>query len=110
MDEAHHLTALQLAENGIRQLHARFLRSPYASARILSVDGSAALKIPGVVAVLTALVLESLSGDDIGAASALRRDRDEPAAVAAALGFVHTRGHAVNWPAFFSARDARRRQ
>src|SRR5262249_38070890 len=35
-------------------LHARFVRSPYASARIVSIDGSAALKIPGVVAVLSA--------------------------------------------------------
>ena len=35
-------------------LHARFVRSPYASARIASVDKSAAEQIPGVVAVLTA--------------------------------------------------------
>src|ERR1700730_13654860 len=35
-------------------LHARFVRSPYASARIVSVDKTAALRIPGVVAVLTA--------------------------------------------------------
>lgn len=35
-------------------LHVRFVRSPYASAKIVSVDKSAALHIPGVVAVLTA--------------------------------------------------------
>src|ERR1700738_1355706 len=35
-------------------LHVRFVRSPYASARIVSVDKQAALAIPGVVAVLPA--------------------------------------------------------
>ena len=35
-------------------VHVRFVRSPYASAKILSVDKQAALAIPGVVAVLTA--------------------------------------------------------
>ncbi|MCI0893556.1 MAG: xanthine dehydrogenase family protein molybdopterin-binding subunit, partial [Chloroflexi bacterium] len=38
-------------------LHAAFLRSPYAHARIRSVDASVAREMPGVVAVLT--------GDDI---------------------------------------------
>src|SRR4051794_3448855 len=35
-------------------LFTRFVRSPYASARISSVDKSAAEQVPGVVAVLTA--------------------------------------------------------
>jgi CO/xanthine dehydrogenase Mo-binding subunit len=35
-------------------LHARLVRSPYASANIVSIDKSEALTIPGVVAVLTA--------------------------------------------------------
>ena len=35
-------------------LRARFVRSPYASARIVSVDAGEALALPGVVAVLTA--------------------------------------------------------
>ncbi len=35
-------------------LYARFVRSPYASAKITSVDASAALAAPGIVAVLTA--------------------------------------------------------
>ncbi|KQQ93601.1 aldehyde oxidase [Arthrobacter sp. Leaf141] len=34
-------------------LHLKILRSPHASARVLSVDAAAALEIPGVVAVLT---------------------------------------------------------
>ncbi|HEY4067776.1 MAG TPA: xanthine dehydrogenase family protein molybdopterin-binding subunit, partial [Burkholderiaceae bacterium] len=35
------------------QAHVAFLRSPYAHARILSVDASAALAMPGVVAVFS---------------------------------------------------------
>jgi aerobic carbon-monoxide dehydrogenase large subunit len=35
-------------------LHAAFVRSPYAHARIVAIDKSAALALPGVVAVLTA--------------------------------------------------------
>jgi CO/xanthine dehydrogenase Mo-binding subunit len=35
-------------------VHARFVHSPHASARVVSIDASAALAIPGVVAVLTA--------------------------------------------------------
>jgi 4-hydroxybenzoyl-CoA reductase subunit alpha len=35
-----------------RMLHAKILRSPYAHARIVSIDFSEALKLPGVVAVL----------------------------------------------------------
>lgn len=34
-------------------LHAAFVRSPYAHARIKSIDAEAALKLPGVVAVVT---------------------------------------------------------
>ena len=34
-------------------LHMKIARSPHASARILAIDASAALKVPGVVAVLT---------------------------------------------------------
>ena len=37
-----------------RMLHAKLLRSPYAHARVLSVDTSEAEKLPGVKAVLTA--------------------------------------------------------
>jgi CO/xanthine dehydrogenase Mo-binding subunit len=38
-------------------LHARLVLSPYAHARISSIDTSAALKVPGVVAVLTSETL-----------------------------------------------------
>ena len=36
-----------------RLVHAAFLRSPHAHARIVSIDASAALKVPGVVRVFT---------------------------------------------------------
>src|SRR6478735_2537219 len=42
-------------------LHAAFVRSPMAHARVLSVDASAALAHPGVVAVLTGAELEAMT-------------------------------------------------
>jgi aerobic carbon-monoxide dehydrogenase large subunit len=42
-------------------LHAAFVRSPLAHARVLTVDVSAAQALPGVVAVLTGADLESLT-------------------------------------------------
>ncbi|MBS0125267.1 aerobic carbon-monoxide dehydrogenase large subunit [Thetidibacter halocola] len=42
-------------------LHGDFVRSPYAHARVVSIDASKALALPGVVAVLTAKDLEPLS-------------------------------------------------
>jgi aerobic carbon-monoxide dehydrogenase large subunit len=41
-------------------LHAAFVRSPMAHARVLSVDASDALALPGVVAVLTGADLEAM--------------------------------------------------
>ncbi|HTJ39290.1 MAG TPA: aerobic carbon-monoxide dehydrogenase large subunit [Dactylosporangium sp.] len=41
-------------------LHGSFLRSPYAHAKILSIDTSAAEALPGVRAVITGAVLETL--------------------------------------------------
>src|SRR5258707_13185213 len=46
-------------------LHGRLVRSPYASARIVSIDKTEALATPGVVAVLAA---EDLPVPDLGAA------------------------------------------
>lgn len=51
-------------------LHARLVRSPYASARVVSVDASAARAVPGVTHVLTA---RDLPVADIKAAVASRR-------------------------------------
>ena len=46
-------------------LHACFVRSPHARARIVAIDASAALEIPGVHAVFTAADLNGdVSGTD----------------------------------------------
>jgi CO/xanthine dehydrogenase Mo-binding subunit len=45
-------------------LHARIVPSIYAHARIRSIDASAALEVPGVVAVLTAADLPIVGSDD----------------------------------------------
>src|SRR5690348_3408667 len=45
-------------------LRARIVGSDYAHARIVSVDASAALELPGVAAVLTADDLNVRKGDD----------------------------------------------
>src|SRR5581483_3978961 len=42
-------------------LHAAFVRSPMAHARVLSVDAAAARELPGVVAVLTGAELEAMT-------------------------------------------------
>ncbi len=42
-------------------LHAAFVRSPMAHARVLSVDASAARALPGVIAVLTGADLEAMT-------------------------------------------------
>src|SRR6202050_5176331 len=42
-------------------LHAAFVRSPMAHARVLSVDASAAQELPGVVAVLTGADLDAIT-------------------------------------------------
>src|SRR5687768_16488699 len=57
--EARFLADINLPET----LHAAFLRSPHAHARILSIDTSAALALPGVHAVLTGFdVADTLGG------------------------------------------------
>lgn len=49
-------------------LSARLVTSPYAHARILSIDTSAALSIPGVVAVFTAETLSMVQADPLSRA------------------------------------------
>ncbi|MDQ6741445.1 MAG: molybdopterin-dependent oxidoreductase, partial [Candidatus Dormibacteraeota bacterium] len=56
LDAAEKVTGTSVYADDIqlpRMLHCRILRSPHPHARILSVDASAARRIPGVVAVLT---------------------------------------------------------
>ena len=45
------------------QLHAYFVRSPHAHARIRAIDGAEAMAVPGVVAVLTG---RDLAADGVG--------------------------------------------
>lgn len=45
-------------------LHAAFVRSPYAHAKIVSIDKSAALALPGVLAVLTAEDIRTAATND----------------------------------------------
>ncbi|MFB6893996.1 SDR family NAD(P)-dependent oxidoreductase, partial [Kitasatospora sp. NPDC056327] len=54
----------------------------------------------GPQAVLTAPVRGTLP-DDRPAVAAVRRDRPEPVAVAAAVATLHAQGHPVDWAAFF---------
>ncbi len=55
-------------------LHARIVPSLYAHARILGIDASAALAVPGVVAVLTAAELPIASVEDFRMFEPLARD------------------------------------
>lgn len=60
------------------QLHACFVRSPHAHARIAGIDPAAALAVPGVVAVLTGA---DLAADGVGilqAPAALKGRKGEP--------------------------------
>ncbi|WP_425264975.1 SDR family NAD(P)-dependent oxidoreductase, partial [Streptomyces yokosukanensis] len=80
-------------------------------------DGVAALAALGVTTfvevgpggVLTALAQDCLAGrDDIVFVPALRADRPEPAAFAAAVAGAHAHGVRVDWPAVFAGRSATR--
>jgi len=68
-------------------VHAALLRSPYAHARIISVDAREALEVPGVLAVVTGAELKAKMGpmashfDNIGK-YAPTRAHDYPMAVA----------------------------
>ena len=61
---AHYVDDVRLPDT----LHAMFLRSIYAHARIKSIDTTAALKLPGVVAVYTGKDVQKIGGVPCGAA------------------------------------------
>jgi carbon-monoxide dehydrogenase large subunit len=61
-----------------RLVHAAFLRSPYAHARILRIDGAAAARLPGVVRVATAADLEGLYTPWTGTLSHLKGLKSAP--------------------------------
>lgn len=70
-------------------LYGRVLRSPLPHARILSIDAAAALKVPGVVAVVTGQELGFLGGEAVRDMPFLARERvryvGEPVAAVAAV-------------------------
>ncbi|MET9101049.1 type I polyketide synthase [Streptomyces antibioticus] len=74
--------------------------------RTLDTAGTGTYLELGPDGTLTALVRGTLP--DAFAVPALRRGRAEPETAVAALGRLHARGTAVDWPAFFAGRDARR--
>jgi carbon-monoxide dehydrogenase large subunit len=71
-----------------RMLFARTLRSPHPHARILSINVEAALKLPGIVAVVTGHDLDALGGEAVRDMPFLARERvryvGEPVAAVAA--------------------------
>src|SRR5690242_6403223 len=83
-------------------LHAVYVRSPIAHARIRSIDVSAARAMPGVAAVLTAadLDLEDLApeagGPEAMARPVLPRDRVNYAGEAVAMVLANTRAEAAD--------------
>lgn len=79
-------------------VHASFLRSPFAHARILSIDTSAAKASPGVVAVYTIEELRTFCGPMGGASGEGSATSDEiptPQQEALASGKVRWVGHSV---------------
>ncbi len=61
-----------------RLLHAAFLRSPYAHARILGIDTVAAARLPGVVRVVTAADLAGLYTPWVGTLTHLKGLKSAP--------------------------------
>ena len=86
-------------------LHAKVLRSPHAHARILSIDASKALAMPGVRAVMTADDLPIVHKRDLGFARLLGDPRMSAESVIASKKALY-RGHAVAAVAAISAHEA----
>jgi carbon-monoxide dehydrogenase large subunit len=61
-----------------RMLHAAFLRSPHAHARIVSVDATAALRVPGVVRVFTGADLAKVCDPWVGVLDHLKGMKSAP--------------------------------
>src|ERR1700726_289346 len=61
-----------------RMAHAAFVRSPYAHARIVSIDKSAAAKAPGVIAVVTGAELAEVITPWVGVLTHLKGIKSAP--------------------------------
>ena len=86
-------------------LHAKVLRSPHAHARILSIDASKALAMPGVRAVMTADDLPIVQKRDLGFTRLLGDPRMSAESVIASKKAIY-RGHAVAAVAAASPHEA----
>jgi acyl transferase domain-containing protein/acyl carrier protein len=78
--------------------------------RTLAEAGVAAFLELGPDGALTAMAADSLTGDpdDVVLVPVLRRDRPEAEAALSALGALHVRGAALDWPAVLAGRGSRR--
>jgi carbon-monoxide dehydrogenase large subunit len=61
-----------------RMMHAVFLRSPHAHARIVAIDASAAKSMPGVIAVVTGEELANIVTPCVGVLSHLKGLKSAP--------------------------------
>ena len=109
--EAKYISDIQLP----KMLHAKFLRSPYAHAKIMSIDTSKAEKLPGVKCVLTHQNIPKIHpmrmleyildetvhypGEEVAAVAALTADIAEEA-----LGLIEVKYEVL--PAVFKAEEA----
>ncbi|GAP36408.1 putative hypoxanthine oxidase XdhD [Piscinibacter sakaiensis] len=71
------------------ELTLMFLRSPHAHARVLSIDPSSALALPGVVAVMTGADLVAAGVKPLPARLPFKRSDGSPAAAPARLALAH---------------------
>lgn len=77
-----------------RMVHVVFLRSPYAHAKIMGIDASAAKRMPGVVAVVTGQELAAVITPWVGVLSHLKGLKSAPQS-ALAIDHVCWQGEAV---------------
>ena len=61
-----------------RMAHVVFLRSPYAHARIVSIDADAARRVPGVISIVTGRELEAVITPWVGVLSHLKGLKSAP--------------------------------
>jgi len=80
------------------QLHAVFVRSPYAHARIAGVDAASAAAMPGVVAVFTGAQLAAAGVKPIGVVLPFTRPDGSPLATAPRRALAHERARFVGEP------------
>jgi carbon-monoxide dehydrogenase large subunit len=91
------------------QAHLAFLRSPYAHARIRSIDASAASALPGVAAVWTGRDLVEAGVKPLPLRTALKRRDGSPAATPPRRGLAHEEVRYVGEPVAAVVAETRER-